>query len=124
MLTKILVIEDMPNIQKLVKTNLVASGYNVLVAGSGEEGLKIAQLENPELIVLDLELPDMLGWDVYVALKAKRDLQHIPVILMTATVLQEEEYEITGMKAAGYLIKPFEVNKLLHKIKQVLGELA
>ena len=121
-MTKILVIEDMPNIQKLVKTNLTTSGYNVLVAGNGEEGLKIAQLEHPELILLDLMLPGMSGWDVFVALKAKRDLQHIPVILMTAIVLQEEEYEITGMKAAGYLVKPFEVNELLSKIKQVLGE--
>ena len=119
---KILVIEDTPNIQKLAKANLTASGYRVVVAGSGEEGLKLAELEHPNLILLDLRLPGMSGWDVLMSLKTDRKLQKIPVIIMSATVPQSQEYKFPSMRTAGYLVKPFNVDELLHKVKQVLGE--
>ncbi len=119
---KILVIEDEANIQKLTKTNLTASGYRVLVAGNGEEGLKLAQQEHPNLVLLDLRLPGMSGWDVLMLLKTNRRLQKIPVIIMTATVPQNQEYKFSSMRTAGYLVKPFEVDELLRKVKQVLGE--
>ena len=69
---KILVIEDEANVQKLAKTNLTASGYRVLTAGNGEEGLRLAQREHPSLILLDLRLPGMSGWDVLMLLKTNR----------------------------------------------------
>ena len=119
---KILVIEDESNLQKLTKTNLTASGYRVVVAGSGEEGLRLAHLEHPNLILLDLRLPGMSGWDVLMSLKTDRKLQKIPVIIMTATVPQSQEYKFPSMRTAGYLVKPFEVDELLLKVRQVLGE--
>ncbi len=119
---KILVIEDAPNIRKLVKANLTASGYEVLVAANGEEGLRLAQQEYPNLILLDLRLPGMSGWDILMTLKTNRKLQKVPVIIMTATVPQSEEYKLPGMITAGYLVKPFTVDELLCKVKQVLGE--
>ena len=121
-MSKILVIEDEANLQKLAKANLTASGYQVLVAGNGEEGLKLAQLEHPNLILLDLRLPGMSGWDVLMVLKTDRKLQKIPVIIMTATVPQGGEYKFPSMRTAGYLVKPFSVDELLRQIKQVLGE--
>ncbi len=119
---KILVIEDEANIQKLMKTNLTASGYRVLVAGNGEEGLKLAQQEHPNLVLLDLRLPGMSGWDILMHIKTNRRLQKTPVIIMTATVPQNQEYKFPSMRTAGYLVKPFEVDELLRKVKQVLGE--
>ena len=119
---KILVIEDEPNIQKLAKANLAASGYRVLVAGDGEEGLKLAQLEHPNLILLDLRLPGMSGWDVLMNLKVSRKLQKVPVVIMTATVPESQEYKFPSMRTAGYLVKPYTVDELLRKVKQVLGE--
>ncbi len=119
---KILVIEDELNIQKLAKANLVASGYQVLVAGNGEEGLELAQREHPNLILLDLRLPGMSGWDVLMILKAGRKLQKIPVIIMTATVPQSGEHEFPSLRAAGFLAKPFTADELLRKVKQVLGK--
>ncbi len=119
---KILVIEDEPSIQKLAKANLTASGYKVFVAGNGEEGLRLAQQEHPNLILLDLRLPGMSGWDILMALKTDRKLQKIPVIIMTATVPDSEEYKIRGMRTAGYLVKPFTVDEQLRQVKQALGE--
>ena len=119
---KILVIDDNPNLQKLVRVNLVARGYHVLIAPDGERGLKLAQLEHPNLILLDLMMPGMSGWDVLMFLKTNRKLQKIPVIIMTATVPQDQEYKFPSMRTAGYLVKPFVVDELLHKVKQVLGE--
>ncbi len=119
---KILVIEDESNIQKLTKANLTASGYQVLVADNGEKGLELAELERPNLILLDLRMPGMSGWDVLMVLKANQKLRRIPVIIMTATVPEAEEYKIRGMRARGYLVKPFDVEELLRQVKQVLGK--
>ena len=120
-MSKILVIEDELNIQKLAEANLATSGYDVLVADNGEEGLKLAERESPDLILLDLRLPGMSGWDVLMILKNKRKLQKIPVIIMTATVPRGGEHRFPSMKTAGYLVKPFSVDKLLCQVKQALG---
>jgi len=121
-LPKILVIENEANIQKLAKANLTASGYKVFVAANGEQGLELAELEHPNLILLDLRMPGMSGWDVLMVLKTNRRLQKIPVIIMTATEPDSEEYKIRGMRAVSYLRKPFTVDELLRQVKQALGE--
>jgi DNA-binding response OmpR family regulator len=121
-LPKILIIEDERNIQELVKINLTFNGYEVLVADSGEDGIELAKMEPPDLVLLDLRLPGMSGWDVLMLIKTDRKLQKIPVIIMTATVPQGQENKFHMMKTAGYLVKPFELNELLGKINQVLGD--
>ena len=93
----------------------------MLVAGNGEDGLELAELKRPNLILLDLRMPGMSGWYVLMALKADRKLRRIPVIIMTATVPEAEEYKIRGMRAAGYLAKPFSADELMRQVKQVLG---
>ena len=110
---KVLIIENEPNVQKLVKTNLTVSGYQVIVAADGEEGLKLAQLEYPDLILLDVIMPKMSGWDVLATIKAMPRLQEIPVIIMTASVREGEEDKARAMGADGYLIKPFSGAKTI-----------
>lgn len=117
----ILIIEDEKSIQKLAKANLTASGYQVLVADNGEEGLRLAQVERPDLVLLDLMLPGMSGWDVLISIRLSQKLRKIPVVVMTAVVPDGEEYRIRGMRTAGYLVKPFTVDELLDKVKEVLG---
>jgi len=119
---KILVIEDTPNIQKLAMVNLVSSGYKVFVADNGEAGLKLVQQESPGLIILDLMLPDMSGWDVLMTLKADKQLREIPVIIMTAVIMDEDKFKIHSMSTTGHLVKPFSVDEMLHKVKEALGE--
>ena len=118
---KILVIEDEASIQKVVKANLAASGYRVLVAANGEEGLRLARAEHPDLVLLDLRLPAMSGWDVLMAIRTSPKLRKIPVVIMSATIPNGEEYRIRGMRTAGYLVKHFTVDELLQQVKKVLG---
>ncbi len=120
-MAKILVIDDEENIRKLAKANLTASGYKVLVAPDGEEGLRLAQLERPDLILLDLRMPGMSGWDVLMVLKANRRLRRIPVIIMTATAPEAMD-QVRSMRTAGYVIKPFSADELLDTVRQVLGD--
>ncbi|MBI4186016.1 MAG: response regulator [Chloroflexi bacterium] len=119
---RILVVENEANVRKLVRANLTASGYSVLLAADGEEGLKQARLQNADLILLDLMMPGMSGWDVLEALKARQDLQKIPVIIMTAAVKenQEDGKRANAMGAAGYLSKPFTIDELLRQVRQAL----
>ena len=117
---KILVIDDEQNIQKLVKVNLAARGYQVLAAADGEEGLKLAQLEHPDLILLDLMMPGISGWDVLTALKAGQKLQETPVIIITASARKGEEERGRSMGAVGYMVKPFGADELMRQVKLVL----
>jgi len=120
-LPKILVIEDELNIQKLVKANLAASGYQVFVASDGEEGLGLAKLESPDLILLDLMMPGISGWDVLTALKTNPRVREIPVVIMTASAHKDEEDKARSMGAVNYLVKPFSADELLRHVKQVVG---
>ncbi len=117
---KILVIEDDQDIQKLTRANLAASGYKVFVADNGESGVKLSRRERPDLVLLDLRLPDMSGWDVLMLIRTDRRLKRLPVIIMTATAPQGTDYKLASMRTAGYLIKPFEIKELVRKVAQAL----
>lgn len=101
--------------------NLTASGYRVFTASNGRDGIKLAQQEHPDLILLDLRLPDMSGWDVLMKCKTDRKLEKTQVMIVTATVPQELEYKFPSMRTVGYLVKPFNIDELLVKVRQVLG---
>jgi len=121
-LPKVLVIDNEQNVQKVAKVNLTASGYQVLVAADGEEGLRLAELHHPDLILLDLMMPGISGWDVLTAIRTRPQLQKTPVVIMTASLREGEEDKAHAMGAVGYLAKPFSVDELLRQVKQVLGD--
>ncbi len=119
-MAKILVIDDEQNLLKLVRVNLVTRGYQVFTAPTGEEGLKLARTKGPDLILLDLMLPGISGWDVLAALKGDRELGKIPVIILTAAEQQIEKRRIKSMGAWGYLAKPFGIDQLLRQVGKAL----
>ena len=119
---KILAIEDELHIRRLTQANLTASGYEVLAASHGEQGLSLAQRERPDLILLDLRFPGTSGWDVLAALGASQEFRAVPVVMMTGTVPRCEAREVRGMSSAGCLTKPFGIDELLDQVKRVLGE--
>lgn len=123
-MSRILAIDDEMNLRKLIGDNLIARGYQVLVADDGKNGLKLAKLECPDLILLDLRLrmPGMSGWDVLTALKTSEILNEIPVIIMTAAMPDDEDIIIRSMRAASILLKPFGVDELLRQVENVLGK--
>jgi two-component system phosphate regulon response regulator PhoB len=117
---KILAIDDEEDILELVRYNLSREGFQVICASTGEEALKIAQDEGPELIVLDLMLPGIDGLEVMKRLKAAPPTQSIPVVMLTAK--GEEADIVTGLElgADDYVTKPFSPRILSARVKAVL----
>jgi predicted ATPase/signal transduction histidine kinase/DNA-binding response OmpR family regulator len=108
--TTILVIDDDPQVNDMLRRHLVKEGYRVVGAMSGAEGLRIARLINPDIITLDVMMPVMDGWAVLTALKADPVLHHIPVIMLT--ILEDREMGF-ALGASDYLTKPVEREKLV-----------
>ena len=119
---KVLVIEDEPSIQKVIKANLSASGYTVIAAKNGEEGLELLHSDIPDLVLLDLMMPGISGWDVINKMKSEEQLSHIPVIVVTASVWGESESKLSDVGVVDHIIKPFNLDDLLQKVKIALKE--
>ncbi len=110
---KILVIDDNPSIRDVLKNILTKEGYQVAVAGDGEEGLSIARKLRPNAIILDVVMPKMDGWTTLSELKTDAELATIPVIMLS--MLEEKEYAYS-LGAAEYLVKPLNREKLLQAL--------
>ena len=117
---KILVIEDEEDILALVHYNLVKAGFHVDIAASGKEGLQKALLGNPDLIVLDLMLPDIEGLEICQRLRASKEMAEVAIVMMTAK--GEEEDIVKGLEygADDYIPKPFSPQVLIARLNAVL----
>lgn len=114
---RILIIEDEPQIRRFLNISLGSQGYQIMEAADGKCGLQQAALENPELIVLDLGLPDMDGQDV---LKNLRDFYQGPIIVLSVRDSEKEKVTALDNGCNDYVEKPFAVNELLARIRAVL----
>jgi two-component system KDP operon response regulator KdpE len=115
---EILIIDDEPQIRKLLEINLESNGYKVIQASDATTGIKLAASHPPDLILLDIGLPDMNGLDV---LKDLRSWYHHSIIILS--VLDDEENIVNGLDngASDYVTKPFRVNELLARIRACLN---
>jgi len=117
----ILVIDDDTDIRKLVETILTKAGHKVSLAADGESGLGFAMLKKPDLIILDLNLPKMNGFEVCRRLKKDEATRKIPVIMLTAAYDEwEDAKKGFELGADEYVIKPFASELLLHNIERLL----
>lgn len=120
--SKILVVDDEEQIVDLVKTFLEREGYSVIEAYSGEEGLKKAFDESPDLILLDIMMPVIDGWEVFRRLRNEPDTKSIKVVFLTARNQNiDRMIGLSVMKAEGYITKPFSRNSLIETVSDVLG---
>ncbi len=111
---KVLVIDDVREMKELMGLLLAHErGDHVIYAHDGREGLAAAEKESPQLIILDLMMPDLNGYEVCRRLKAMPDLQNIPVLLLTVVPPQVVYPEAQQLGVAGYIRKPFELHELL-----------
>ncbi len=117
---KILIIEDDPDIRALLQHWATRERYAVLAAGTGEEGLAAARVELPDVVLLDLMLPDMSGYQVCLQLKADVRTSHIAIVMVT--VKGEETDVVIGLEvgADDYIVKPFSPRILMARIDSVL----
>jgi pilus assembly protein CpaE len=124
MAAKILVVDDDPNVQRVLSYTLKQEGYEVLVANDGAEGFKLWSSEDPALILLDVMLPKMDGYQVATKIREEESNTHVPIIMLTAE--REIEQRVRGLRAGAddYLIKPFHPAELLARIKSLLARFA
>lgn len=116
----ILVIDDDASIRKVTALRLEREGYRVLTAPEGEEGLRIAKAERPDVILLDILMPRMDGREVLRRLKADPETQTIPVILLTVIGAHDDTYGPLGPGYLFHLSKPYHPDELVAKIQAVL----
>jgi two-component system alkaline phosphatase synthesis response regulator PhoP len=116
-MSRVLVVDDDPGIVKVVRAYLEQAGFEVLAAHDGKKAMQIARHERPDLVVLDLMLPEMDGWDVCRALRKESD---VPIIMLTARV--EETDKLVGLElgADDYVTKPFSPRELVARVRSVL----
>ena len=121
-MARILVIEDAEDVRQLMVDLLEAMNHSVVEVADGLSGVKAALTEHPDLIMLDLMMPDMDGWEVFRAMKANPDIENIPVIILTARAQSIDK--VLGLhiaKVQDYLTKPFGQNELITSIEKVLN---
>ena len=118
---RVLLVDDTPDILLVVSRRLQSWGYEPITAESGEEGLKAAQEQLPDLILLDIMMPKMKGRDVCARLKADPKTRHIPVIFLTALGLADHIQAGMELGADDYIVKPFEPAELKERITVVLA---
>jgi len=117
----ILVVDDYAENVELLQELLETSGYAVSAAYNGEEALKKAHKEHPDLVLLDIMMPKMDGYQVCEALRNAEDTKEIPIIFVTAkTEVKDWTHAIFNMGANSYITKPINPKKLLEKVKSVL----
>jgi DNA-binding response OmpR family regulator len=117
---KILIVEDEEVIAKMLKDRLQTLGFAVAIEADGLQGLKKAREWNPDLIILDIMLPEMDGYRVARLLKYDETYKHIPIIMLTARTQPADRQKGMAAGADLYITKPFEADDLLKKINELL----
>lgn len=120
-MARILIADDERDIRELINFTLQFAGHDVIVTGNGEEAYQTAIREVPDLILLDVRMPRMTGYEACKHLKANQDTAHVPVVFLSA---KGQESEInTGLKAgaAEYILKPFSPEQLNKRVQSILS---
>ena len=120
MAKKILIVDDEVDILRATKIRLISFGYEVMTAGDGRSAIVLIQTNIPDLILLDLRLPQMSGDEICAWLKSDEKFKHIPVIIFTASSDANTSKNVQESGADGYLIKPFAPEELLQAIKKFI----
>ena len=118
---RILIVEDEPQMQKFLRTCLAAEGYRIVEATKGQEGLDLARTHNPDLVLLDLGLPDMDGTEVT---KGLREWSAKPIIIISARGQEDDKIRALDVGADDYLTKPFGTGELMARIRVALRRTA
>ena len=118
--TRILVVEDNPKNMKLVRDVLEFSGYEVIEATSGEDGVRLAEAEHPHLILMDLQLPGIDGAEALRRIRGGRAGRDVPVVAVTAFAMAEDRSRVFATGFDGYLEKPISVSRFPQQVRDFL----
>ena len=118
---RVLYVEDNEMNRDMLSRRLQRRGFEVLIAGDGEQGVTLAAAEKPDLILMDLSLPVLDGWEATRRIKATPDTRHIPIIGLTAHAMAADRDKCLEAGCDDYDTKPVELGRLLEKIERLLG---
>ena len=123
-MSKVLIVDDQPEIRRLWQVNLAARSYDVVVAADGRGCLEKVESERPDIILLDLSMPVLSGWAVLEALKGSAAVKNTAVIVLTGWADEEVHRQARQMGATGALVKPFGIDELLVSMELAAREVA
>ena len=118
---RILICDDDPVILRLLEVNLELEGYDVLTANHGEEAFEIASRELPDLVILDIMMPRLDGYQTCQKLKAQSSTEQIPVVFLSAKAQASDIEKGKSFGVSDYLTKPFDPNDLLDVVERLVG---
>jgi two-component system cell cycle response regulator DivK len=118
---RILVIEDQEDNRRIVRDLLTSVGYELIEAVTGQEGVAMAESQRPDLILMDIQLPGLDGYEATRRIKAKPELRQIPIIAVTSYALSGDEVKAREAGCDDYVTKPFSPRALLAKIREHLS---
>jgi two-component system, cell cycle response regulator DivK len=121
MTKRILIVEDTEDNRQILRDLLTAAGYDLLEAVDGEKGVAMAKREKPDLILMDIQLPQIDGYEATRRIKADPALRHIPIIAVTSYALSGDEEKTRAAGCDAYIAKPFSPRQLLAKVRELLG---
>ncbi len=119
---KILIVEDEPNIVVPLRFSLEQKGYQILVADNGEDALNLMPMEKPDLILLDIMLPGVDGYEVCEAIRRNRDLRSTKIVFLSAMGRDIDIAKGMSLAADAYITKPFSILEVIGKVAELLGE--
>lgn len=119
---KILYVEDNEDNVYVVKSRLTRAGFTILIAADGAQGVAMASTEQPDLILMDLSLPVLDGWEATRRIKAAPETKHIPVVALTAHAMAGDREKALAAGCNDFDTKPIELPRLLEKIRALLPE--
>jgi two-component system, cell cycle response regulator DivK len=117
---RILVVEDQADNRRIVRDLLTRSGYEIVEATTGEEGVTLAETQRPDLILMDIQLPVIDGYEAARRIKANQELHHIPIIAVTSYALSGDDVKAFAAGCNDYVAKPFSPRALLAKVREYL----
>ena len=117
---RILVIEDQEDNRRILRDLLTSVGYEILEAVNGEEGVSRAEADRPDLILMDIQLPGLDGYEATRRIKANPALHQIPIIAVTSYALSGDDVKAYDAGCNGYIAKPFSPRALLAKVREFL----
>ena len=116
----VLIVDDDPKLREYVRVNLEMEGYSVKEAGSAEEGLGVLDESTPDLVLLDVMMPEVDGWEMLRRVQERHGVGAIPVIMFSGKVDEKAAAEATSRGAQGFIGKPFNPQELINQTKQLL----
>jgi two-component system, cell cycle response regulator DivK len=122
MTQRILVVEDQEDNRRIIRDLLASAGYAMIEAVDGAAGVRLAETERPDLILMDIQLPVLDGYEATRRIKADPELRAIPIIVVTSYALSGDDVKATEAGCDAYVAKPFSPRQLLSKIREVLHQ--